>query len=649
MGAVLFQDRMKTTLKRGMGRGAGANGDGRAIYPPAAPTPMTRYRQPEPPGRGAWGVVRAVLLWTVLATLVVAGGAAGAAYLKTHQFLEAISPKTKADRAAAKRLDAAIPGQPTIALVIGTDRRKGPQAELTGRSDTLILVRADPGTKSISLLSFPRDLIVTVKCPGRPDVRDRINYAFSECGALGSVETVRALTGLPINYFVTVNFRGFMQLVNNLGGVWVDVDHRYLCDPSNCPGVSKINLWPGYQRLNATNALAYVRFRHFDSDLYRNARQQLFLKALKQQISAQLDLDTLFSIVDAVEQNVTVGRGGGKALDPQTLKDYVYFAHGLPAGHVFQSRIEGLTGYAELSAPVDAIPAAVRDFVQPDVKSPEKARDVAFGIKHRSRAPKPKDISTTVLNGNGIAGSAANAAYELGQRGYKIVLPATGQPQNAPRFNYFRTTVYYDSTQKRAHAAATQIANLFGDADVKLLPATLSTLANGAMATVVVGQNFHGTLAPAPVDKTPKKAPPQVTLNPSLTRSYLLSVRRRVPFRLELPRFVANYSKLEFDAPIRVYNIKKGRRAVRLTFSTGLNEYWGIEETNWDEAPALADASFVQHIRGREFSLYYSGPHLHMVVLRENGATYWVTNTILDSLSNETMLQIARGLQPLPK
>jgi LCP family protein required for cell wall assembly len=649
MGAVLFQDRMKTTLKRGMGRGAGANGDGRAIYPPAAPTPMTRYRQPEPPGRSAWGVVRAVLLWTVLATLVVAGGAAGAAYLKTHQFLEAISPKTKADVAAAKRLDAAIPGQPTIALVIGTDRRKGPQAELTGRSDTLILVRADPGTKSISLLSFPRDLIVTVKCPGRPDVRDRINYAFSECGALGSVETVRALTGLPINYFVTVNFRGFMQLVNNLGGVWVDVDHRYLCDPSNCPGVSKINLWPGYQRLNATNALAYVRFRHFDSDLYRNARQQLFLKALKQQISSQLDLDTLFSIVDAVEQNVTVGRGGGKALDPQTLKDYVYFAHGLPAGHVFQSRIEGLTGYAELSAPVDAIPAAVRDFVQPDVKSPEKARDVAFGIKHRSRAPKPKDISTTVLNGNGIAGSAANAAYELGQRGYKIVLPATGQPQNAPRFNYFRTTVYYDSTQKRANAAATQIANLFGDADVKLLPTTLSTLANGAMATVVVGQNFHGTLAPAPVDKTPKKAPPQVTLNPGLTRSYLLSVRRRVPFRLELPRFVANYSKLEFDAPIRVYNIKKGRRAVRLTFSTGLNEYWGIEETNWDEAPALADASFVQHIRGREFSLYYSGPHLHMVVLRENGATYWVTNTILDSLSNETMLQIARGLQPLPK
>ena len=284
---------MKTTLKRGMGRVAAMNGDGRAVYPPAAPTPMSRYRQPDPPKRGAWHLVASIFLWTILVVLIIGAAAGGAAYLKGHQFVEAISPKTKADIAAAKRLDLADPSQPTIALVIGTDRRKGFQAELTGRSDTLILVRADPINNSLSLLSYPRDLLVTVKCPGHPDVQERINYAFSECGASGSIETVRALTGLPINYYVTVNFRGFMDLVNNLGGVWIDVDHRYLCDPSNCPGVSKINLWPGYQRVNASNALAYVRYRHFDSDIYRNARQQLFLKALKQQISTQLGIDTV--------------------------------------------------------------------------------------------------------------------------------------------------------------------------------------------------------------------------------------------------------------------------------------------------------------------------------------------------------------------
>jgi len=63
--------------------------------------------------------------------------------------------------------------------------------------------------------------------------------------------------------------------------------------------------------------------RHFDSDLYRNARQQLFLKAMKSQISSQLDLDTVLKIMSAVEKNVVVGRGGGKALDPNTLKDYL--------------------------------------------------------------------------------------------------------------------------------------------------------------------------------------------------------------------------------------------------------------------------------------------------------------------------------------
>src|SRR5207244_5143949 len=127
-----------------------------------------------------------------------------------------------------------------------------------------------------------------------------------------------------------------------------------------------------------------------------------------------------------------------------------YFAHGLPSGHVFQSKIEGLTGTNELSASPQSVATAVRDFVQPDVNSPEKARDVTLGIKRRSRAPRPRDVTTTVLNGNGVAGSASNAAYELGQRGYQVVLPATGTPQNAPRFNFLRTTVYFHSAQARS-------------------------------------------------------------------------------------------------------------------------------------------------------------------------------------------------------
>ena len=633
-----------------MGRGAAADGNGRAIYPPGTRTPMTRYRQPEPAPRGPWKMIRAVALWTVLAALIVAGGAAGAAYLKTHEFIVAVAPKTASDKAAAKDLDVAIPGQPTTALVIGTDKRKGREADLTGRSDTLMLVRADPRTDSISLLSFPRDLTTTIKCPGHIDHVDRINAAFAECGTQGSVDTVRALTGIPINYFVTVNFRGFMQLVDNLGGVWVDVDHRYLCNSQNCPDVTPIDLWPGYQRLRATQALAYVRFRHFDSDLFRVARQQLFLKALKQQITSQLSLGTLLDIVDVVEKNVVIGRGGNRPLDPQTLKDYVYFARNLPAGHIFQARIEGLTGQFELTTDPSNITAAVHDFLQPDINSPAKARDVTLGIRRRTHLLRPASVTVSVLNGNGIQGSAANAAYALGQRGYKIVLPAAGRPVNAPTSDYFRTTILYDPSQRQASQAARQLANLFGDADVKSLRTAtrpLVTLANGAMATVVVGQNFHSTLAPAPVDHTPKRQPAAVTPNAAATIGYLRSVRRRVRFRLEVPRLLEQNSRPEPLAPIRVYRVNRDHKAVRLTFQTGGNEYWGIEETDWNDAPILNNPSFEHRIRGRTYDFYYSGAHLHMVVLRERGATYWVTNTILDSLSNETMLAIAKGLSPL--
>jgi hypothetical protein len=100
---------------------------------------------------------------------------------------------------------------------------------------------------------------------------------------------------------------------------------------------------------------------------------------------------------------------------------------------------------------------------------------------------------------------------------------------------------------------------------------------------------------------------------------------------------------------MRVYRITPSEKAVRLTYKTGQNEYWGIEETKAGNLPVLADRNIEHRIKRRTFDLYYSGPNLHMVVLRENGATYWVVNTLLDSLSNETMLAIAKGLRPLAK
>jgi hypothetical protein len=82
-------------------------------------------------------------------------------------------------------------------------------------------------------------------------------------------------------------------------------------------------------------------------------------------------------------------------------------------------------------------------------------------------------------------------------------------------------------------------------------------------------------------------------------------------------------------------------------FADGVYQYWGIQQTDWEDAPALAESNQRTKIGGRTYDLYYSGSKLHMVVLREGDRSYWVVNTLLDKLSNETMIAIAKGLRPL--
>jgi polyisoprenyl-teichoic acid--peptidoglycan teichoic acid transferase len=111
-------------------------------------------------------------------------------------------------------------------------------------------------------------------------------------------------------------------------------------------------------------------------------------------------------------------------------------------------------------------------------------------------------------------------------------------------------------------------------------------------------------------------------------------------------------SSLDDEPPIRSYPITDDERAVRLVFRTspnGYQEYWGIQQTDWEDAPALQEPSTRRRIKGREYDLYFNGSKLHMVVLRGEEATYWVVNTLLDSISNETLIEIAKGLRPLKK
>ena len=635
-----------------MGRVAVVNGDGHAVLPPGVLSPVQRYRQPERK-RSALRTVGRILFIVLAACVAIVLGIAGGAYLYADENAHAFAPRSVKTAQAAKRLNHPIPGQAANALVIGYDHRPE-DGDFPGRSDTVMLMRADPNTNAISLLSFPRDLIVEVRCPNGGASQGKINSAYGICGPEGTLETVRNLTGLKIHYLITVNFDGFREIVDKLDGAWIDVDRRYLnLNRHGGETFSTINLWPGYQRLNGKQALDFVRFRHTDSDLYRLARQQQFVKGIKQAVNHRWkNPSTVPRIFKVLRKNVEIGQGGGE-ISGSTLINYAFFAYGLPSGNFFQAKIGGLTGINDLYTDPSNIQTAVQEFQQPDVDASEKATAQALNRPVRSKTgPSPKNVSVVVLNGNGQAGAAANTGYLLAQKGYRVIQPPEGFQANGPgRWSRtFRTQIFYSGKGKALRAAET-VSGLFNSSDVAPIPRnnTLRILSNGAMLTVVVGQTFSGKLTPTPVDRTPARERPEVRPGKAETLPW---VRRaaawKLGFPLQIPTVLERSSTIDPEVPFRVYKMDDSK-TVRFTFRTGTSEYWGIQQTDWDDAPALDGKNTSEVIKGRQYDLYYNGSHLHIVVLRAGGASYWVVNTLLDTLSNETMLEIAKGLRPMRK
>jgi LCP family protein required for cell wall assembly len=214
------------------------------------------------------------------------------------------------NQTSVEHLSEVIGDDPVNVIVLGSDTREGlteAEQEAHGttedvggkRSDTLILVHLDPRREKAVLVHFPRDLRVEV--PGRG--MDKINIAYNVGGPSLVVETVNRFTGLPIHHYVEVNFVGFREVVDSLGGVRVCVD-RPLIDP-----LSGLNIKSaGCSTFDGQRALAFVRARNVEGDAIpdfsRIARQQQFIRAL---LNKLLRVGTLVNagVVRNVAENVT--------------------------------------------------------------------------------------------------------------------------------------------------------------------------------------------------------------------------------------------------------------------------------------------------------------------------------------------------------
>jgi polyisoprenyl-teichoic acid--peptidoglycan teichoic acid transferase len=271
-----------TEARKGRQRAAPA-GDGRDAY--SRPKPSRRRR-----GRRWLRVAIVVVLvavlvlavWSLLGYLAFRSGVKEANARLDSRAYAALAPQ-----------DGLVLTNPSTILVLGTD--EGPAREGPFRSDAIMLVRTDPDEHRIALLSIPRDLRVEI--PGRGP--DKVNAAYAYGGPTLTVRTVEALTGVPINHVVVVDFSKFKEVIETLGGVTINVPAPILSNKFDCPfsTQARCDRWPGWrfrpgeQTMDGRRALIYARVRvnqldPSENDITRGERQQAVVQALADEITS---------------------------------------------------------------------------------------------------------------------------------------------------------------------------------------------------------------------------------------------------------------------------------------------------------------------------------------------------------------------------
>ncbi|MHB9859679.1 LCP family protein [Streptomyces sp. YIM S03343] len=285
---------------------------------------------------------------TLAGTLVVGIAAAGWAYWQLNDNIKSVdinsalgddrparavtTPSASASTSASASASPLPSGSVNI-LVLGSDSRSGKaNKELGGgnssgaRSDTAMVVHIDAGREDATVVSIPRDTLVTrPSCPLSSGGSTAVSYgamfnsAYSVGGPVCAVKTVESLTNVRMDHYIEIDFSGFAKLVNALGGVTVTTDEDIDDDDSH------LHLKAGTHHLNGKQALALARTRHGigdGSDLGRIGLQQKLVKALLKRISSEnllTDPAKLYEVADAVTDSLTTDTGLDSLAELMTL------------------------------------------------------------------------------------------------------------------------------------------------------------------------------------------------------------------------------------------------------------------------------------------------------------------------------------------
>ena len=387
-------------------------------------------------------------------------------------------------------------------LVVGSDSRedlsKKERKELGigsfggTRTDTIMLVQLDPNRNGAAMLSFPRDLLVE-RCDGS---EGRINSAFEigKSNGVGGptclVRTVTTLTGIPIHHYAQIDFQGFVDVVDTLGGVKLYLDEPIEDDDAH------VDLEAGCVTLKGADALGFVRVRKIDSDFGRIARQQRFIREMVDQVtspSVALNVPQLFRLVGAgakaieTDKSLSLGVMRQIAFSFRDLSSKQIDSRTVPA---FNRTINGAAYVVPDPEPAEELFEAFRKGVAAPADVGKKG-PIDVAIKH---VPP-----VTVLNGTNKAGLGSAAANALKAKGFKVASTGNAQQQNV------RVTQIAHPPNQREEAALLQKvftgAVLVPDAVVDGLVVTMGAEADAkALAAVKPPPKPAGPPKPEPTE-----------------------------------------------------------------------------------------------------------------------------------------------------
>ncbi|HEU4672542.1 MAG TPA: LCP family protein [Candidatus Limnocylindrales bacterium] len=356
-------------------------------------------------------------------------------------------------------------------LLIGSDQRP---RDNTYNTDTMIVVSVDPQSHQVAMFSLPRDMVDIPLPPGPAQAvfgsayRGKINGflrdnlgrsdlwpgAKKRTGYTALKAILGNLYGIDIRYYVEVNFTGFKQVVDALGGVSINVQVPVVDDDYPIGGGNKGRVYipAGYQHMDGSEALIYARSRHGSNDFDRAARQQKVLISLRAQVDPATMLPKLDELIGALENAVQTDIPAG--LLPQLLN----VASGVDTKEV-RSFVFAPPLYGS-DAGWQSDPRGYR--IEPNIQRIRKAVAGAFTSDPAAEAQREalaeEHARVWILNGSGISGQAGSIAAYLQTQGVDASSP-TGSASRRPK----RTKiVVYNGAETKDPATVAYLAKLFG-------------------------------------------------------------------------------------------------------------------------------------------------------------------------------------------